>query len=158
MITLVPMPQPEFETYRERLIREYAKEHVEAGNWAVEGSIERSRVEIDGLLPQGVASPNQHLFSIYDDTADSNVGILWFAEREEGGGKIAFIYDIELQPEARGKGYGAQAMQALEPKVRELGLKRISLHVFGKNTVARNLYEKMGYATTNVLMTKDLPA
>lgn len=158
MITLQSMTQAEFELYREHLIREYAKDHVEAGNWDAEGSIERSEKEIDGLLPQGVASPKHYLFSVHDDSTNTNVGILWFAEREEGGSNLAFIYDIELKPEARGKGYGAETMRLLEAEVRALGLNRISLHVFGKNTVARKLYEKMGFETTNVLMSKELPA
>ena len=32
----------------------------------------------------------------------------------------------------------------------------ISLHVFGHNRVARALYEKLGYETTNVNMTEKL--
>ena len=156
MISLKPMNQSELDGYLAKLIPEYADEHVKAGNWDAEGAVERSKEEIGTLLPKGVESPNQHLFSIHDDETNNNIGILWFAEREEGGGKIAFIYDIELQSEYRGKGWGAEAMPLLEPKVRELGIKTISLHVFGKNAVARNLYEKMGYEVTNVLMSKQL--
>jgi len=47
-------------------------------------------------------------------------------------------------------------MQALEERVRHLGLSTISLHVFGHNHAARALYEKLGYVTTNVMMSKTL--
>ena len=58
----------------------------------------------------------------------------------------------------RRRGYGEQAMAAIEDKVRELGLDTIDLHVFGFNTAARALYEKMGYSVTDVNMRKRLIA
>jgi len=42
----------------------------------------------------------------------------------------------------------------LETLVRGMGMSAISLHVFGHNTAARALYGKLGFETTNVLMTK----
>lgn len=156
MLTIVPMEQSELDSYLEHVIPDYAKEHVDAGNWDAEGALERSKKEFDVLLPQGVNSPNQYLYSIHDESAKENIGIIWFAVRDEPPGKVAFIYDFELKPEYRGKGLGDEALRAIEPKVRELGIRKISLHVFGKNKVARHLYEKVGYEETNVLMSKEL--
>jgi RimJ/RimL family protein N-acetyltransferase len=156
MVTLTPMEQAELDMYLEHVIPDYAKGHVEAGNWDAEGALERSQKEFEVLLPQGVKSPNQYLYSIHEESVGSNIGIIWFAVRDESAGKIAFIYDFELKPEFRGKGYGAESLRAIEPIVQELGLKKISLHVFGKNKVAWHLYEKVGYEVTNVLMSKDL--
>ena len=156
MVTLTRMAQAELDLYLEHVIADYAKEHVDAGNWDAEGALERSKKEFDTLLPQGVNSPNQYLYSIYEDSVGANIGLIWFAMRDEPTGKEAFIYDFEFKPEFRGKGYGAEALRAIEPKVRELGLKKISLHVFGKNKVAWHLYEKVGYEATNVLMSKEL--
>ena len=156
MVTLVPMEQSELDSYLEHVIPDYAKDHVDAGNWDAEGALERSQKEFDELLPQGVESPNQHLYSICNGEAATNIGIIWFAVRDEPTGKVAFVYDFELKPEFRGKGYGAAALRAIEPKVQELGLQKISLHVFGKNKVAWHLYEKVGYEVTNVLMSKEL--
>jgi ribosomal protein S18 acetylase RimI-like enzyme len=47
-------------------------------------------------------------------------------------------------------------MLALEVKARELGLATLSLHVFVFNHEARALYEKLGYAITNINMSKAL--
>jgi ribosomal protein S18 acetylase RimI-like enzyme len=47
-------------------------------------------------------------------------------------------------------------MLALEARVISMGLDVISLHVFGHNRAARSLYEKLGYETTNVYMSKKL--
>lgn len=156
MILLLPMTPPEFEVYLDGAIRAYAEDHVQAGNWAAEGALERSRGEFESLLPQGVNTPKQYLYSIHETESEKNIGILWFADKRDSPDPSAFIYDFEIQPAYRGRGYGAQALRALEDQVRAIGLQKISLHVFGHNRVARGLYGKMGYAETNVLMSKKL--
>lgn len=156
MITLIPMSQTELDAYLEAAIREYADDHVRAGNWQAEGALERSKQEFDALLPQGVHTPKQYVFSIHDDALGKNIGLLWFADRSDTPEPCAWIYDFVIQKEYRGRGYGAPAMRALEDQVRAIGLDKISLHVFGDNRVARGLYAKMGYVETNVLMSKKL--
>lgn len=156
MIRLEPMTESEFRTFRERLIREYADDKVRAGNWTAEESLSRSEKETNQLLPNGLATPEHYLFSIYDDVTAKTVGILWFAVVHWGGKDQAFIYDIEVDADEREKGYGAQALMALEEKVKVMGLDRIGLHVFGHNQRALKLYEKLGYEITNVNMAKKL--
>nr|WP_244923495.1 GNAT family N-acetyltransferase [Peribacillus butanolivorans] len=41
-------------------------------------------------------------------------------------------------------------MKEIEIIAKELGMKKISLHVFGHNKFARGLYEKSGYEITNI--------
>ena len=52
--------------------------------------------------------------------------------------------------------HGTGAFEALEDKVRSLGLEGIALHVFGHNRGAHALYEKLGFQATNIHMFKDL--
>jgi ribosomal protein S18 acetylase RimI-like enzyme len=47
-------------------------------------------------------------------------------------------------------------MRLAEDQARAAGASQIGLNVFGHNTVARHLYEALGYETTAVLMRKDL--
>jgi ribosomal protein S18 acetylase RimI-like enzyme len=47
-------------------------------------------------------------------------------------------------------------MRALEGEAKRLGFKKLGLHVFGHNMIARGLYEKLGYAITNLNMAKSL--
>ncbi len=47
-------------------------------------------------------------------------------------------------------------MIRLEVEARRLNLEAIRLHVFGHNTAARPLYEKLGYEPTNINMFKSL--
>ena len=156
MIRLVPMTDGEFRTYRENLIKGYASDKVRSGNWSVEESSSRSEKEIDQLLPDGLATQDQYLFSIRDDALAKNVGILWFAVVRWGGKRLAFIYDIEVEAAWRAQGYGTQALIQLEEKVKALGLDTIELHVFGFNHTAQALYKKLGYEITNIHMAKKL--
>ena len=51
------MTSVEFGSLRERIIREYAAEHVAAGNWTPETAEARAAEETDRLLPLGVDTP-----------------------------------------------------------------------------------------------------
>ncbi len=155
MVHLVPMTQEQFDRWLDASVAEYADEKVKAGNWSPEDALDRSRQEFMKLLPQGLATPNQHLFAIIDD-AKQQVGFLWFAVMQEAAGPIAFVYDFGIDAAQRRKGYGEQAFRAMEDEVRALGLHTIQLHVFGHNRPAIALYEKIGYTATNVMMSKTL--
>lgn len=156
MVRLIPMTQSDFEPYLEHAIYDYAQEHVKAGTWDQAQAVEASRKEFEVLLPNGVASENQFLFSIQDDLTQAKVGMLWFALKENRGSPFAFIYDFNIYPEFQRKGYGAQALEALEVQVKQRGLHEIELHVFGHNHAARALYDKAGYETRNIRMVKKL--
>jgi ribosomal protein S18 acetylase RimI-like enzyme len=47
-------------------------------------------------------------------------------------------------------------LQAIEPRVRELGVTGIGLHVFAHNPGAQALYAKLGYNVTSINMRKNL--
>lgn len=69
---------------------------------------------------------------------------------------LAFIYDFLIHEEFHRRGFGKQALLALEAKVKELGIAKIALHVFAHNRAARALYEKTGIEITGIYMTKEL--
>lgn len=156
MIHLVPMSESDFQTYRERVIAEYAEESVRGGHWSAEEAYERARRQTEELLPEGIATPNQYFYTLIDATTQTPVGILWFALRSQAGQQIAFIYDIAIDPPFRRQGYATQALRALEDEARTHGVGQIRLHVFGHNHGARALYEKLGYDAINILMAKSL--
>ena len=84
------------------------------------------------------------------------MGVVWVAlDRRPGE---AWIYDIEVNAEQRGKGYGRALLQAAEEEAARHGSKAIGLNVFGTNTVARQLYESSGYQITALNMRKELGA
>ena len=153
MSKLIPMTQPEYETFLERTIPEYAAEHVRAGNWTESESLEKSRKEFEDLLPQGLKTEDNYLYTLVD--GEEPVGMIWVKVKRQPS-ISGFIYDVYVNEKFRGKGYGKSLMLLLEEKAREMGLRSLELHVFGSNHVARKLYETIGYETTNVSMSKKL--
>ena len=154
MSKLIPMTQPEYEAFLEHLIPDYAAENVRAGYWDESEALEKSRKETESLLPQGLQSKDHYLFTMYD--GDQAVGRVWLKANLDRPVKSGFIFDVEIKEEFRGKGYGRQIMLLIEEKARELGLKSIGLHVFGYNTVAKKLYESVGYEVSSLNMSKKL--
>jgi ribosomal protein S18 acetylase RimI-like enzyme len=131
----------------------YADELVGAGFTPKEAkqNIERNKKT---LFDNDIPNDSQRIFDVLDD--DVAIGSLWLAMREEGNSGEWFIYDIVIDPEHRGKGLGRSTMQAAEEYVRSEGGTRLALNVFGPNTVARRLYESMGYGVLAIGMKKDL--
>jgi ribosomal protein S18 acetylase RimI-like enzyme len=142
-VTLRPMGAEEFVAYRAHLVTGYAQDLVDSG--AVTdpaAALEASEESTQDLLPDGVDSPGQHLWTPY--AGDVPLGILWvFVE-----GTHAFIYDIEVAEEQRRRGYGREILDAAARAAGDLGALELGLNVFGFNEGARALYERAGYATT----------
>lgn len=67
-----------------------------------------------------------------------------------------FIYDFNIREDLRGNGYGRTTLEKVEELIRQMGIGKVSLNVFGYNHAARALYEKMGYQITGIGMTKTL--
>jgi ribosomal protein S18 acetylase RimI-like enzyme len=151
-LQLIPMTENEWADYVEFLVRDYARENVEAGYWDEKDAIEKSRKQTMELLPQGVKTPNHHLFTVRDE--DQKVGVVWMRSTLDSALKTGFIFDITIDEGQRGKGYGKKAMLLIEETAKEMGIQQMGLHVFAKNKVARGLYEKLGYETKSLNMTK----
>ena len=154
MSRLVPMTQTEFDEYLKHLIPDYAAENVRAGYWDVSEALEKSRQQTGSLLPQGLQTKDNYIYNLVD--GDQNVGMIWLKAEINRPVKSGFIYDVMVYEQFRGKGYGKQIMLLIEEKARELDLKSMGLHVFGNNTVAKNLYESVGYEISSLNMVKKL--
>jgi ribosomal protein S18 acetylase RimI-like enzyme len=109
-------------------------------------------------LPQGLATPDNHLFEILATADGPTVGCLWFAVEDQHGVRGAYVYDVEIKPEFRRLGHARRAFQALDGIVASLGLSSIGLHVFGHNPGAQALYIQLGFAVTGINMLKRLDA
>ena len=151
MIKLEPLQQDDFERFLEREIRGYAEDHVRNGNWPSQGSIERSRKEFEHYLPDRIHSKDQYLYSIVDDN-DNKIGVLWVQVKDQK----AFIFDFVIDEAFRGKGYGKQALAAMDEKLKSMNANSVELHVFGDNIAAQGLYKKAGFQITGMHMRKAL--
>jgi ribosomal protein S18 acetylase RimI-like enzyme len=152
-IQLVPMNEAEYLVWHKKSVDNYRDENHKNGMTLAEAQ-KKSDDDFAKLLPDGLKSIDQYVMSIKANGLW--IGTLWIGVRGAQDNRKAFIYDIVLDESAKGKGYGKIAMKLLEDKVRSLGLYHIGLHVFGHNTIARNLYTSLGYEVTNLNMEKKL--
>jgi ribosomal protein S18 acetylase RimI-like enzyme len=151
-----PMASAEYDGFRAKLIREYGAEHVQAGHWTEAEAPARAAEEIDRLLPQAAATPGM-LLLVGETDAGEFAGHVWVALRHgDEADQSAWIYDIEVRPEHRGHGYGRLLLAAAERETAARGVGVIGLNVFGRNHVARGLYESSGYEVSTVQMRKVL--
>jgi len=153
-VRLRPLRDDELRAFRESSERGYAESIEHAGGMPHDLAVEKARRDFDALWPDGRPVPGQLLYAIEEDEA--RVGYLWLAERDNQGRTVIWIYDVEIDEAARGRGLGRQAMLLVEQETRALGLGRVELNVFGGNEIARNLYRSLGYEESAVWMGKDL--
>jgi GNAT superfamily N-acetyltransferase len=150
------MSESEYARYVGRTLRDYAAEHVKAGNWSEHEALERAREDNSQLLPQGYRTPGMlFLHAVRPDGVD--VGVLWIGlTHPRGIPNCAWIFDIGVYEAHRGEGYGRALLAAAEDIVRERGIGALMLNVFSANTPARQLYESAGYAVIAQHMRKDV--
>lgn len=154
MITLTPMKQSEYDAIMEEEIEHYANEKVKAGTWTEEEALAKSEESFQSLLPEGLSTMHHVFLSIVN--GEERVGYFWYNFDPEHTQKQAFIYNFLIFESRQGKGYGKEALQVLEEYVREQGAKKLSLHVFGHNKRAINLYQQLQFEITNINMSKSL--
>jgi ribosomal protein S18 acetylase RimI-like enzyme len=150
----MPMKAEEFAVYVKRAIPEHAQDKVSSGQWSSVSSLAQSRQEFEELLPQGLATRDNYLFTVRDVKTEEDIGMLWYATQDRAGQRVAYVYDILVEPQKQRRGFGTAIFRALEAKVAAQGLTGIELHVFGHNTAAHALYVKLGYRATNISMFK----
>jgi ribosomal protein S18 acetylase RimI-like enzyme len=117
----------------------------------------RDKAEHDlAAYADSTAIPEGH--SLYwIERGGDRVGRLWFAERPSARiGRLAWLYELEIDEPFRGQGYGRSAMDLLEEEVGRRGIGEIALNVWGGNETARSLYRSQGYLERAVEMAKEL--
>lgn len=156
MVSLNLMDPKVFDVFMNQAIDVYAQDNIKSGNWQPDAAREKSREEFQRLLPDGIQTKDQFLFTILDENSNNKIGVLWVQIKMDSPHRKAFICDFIIDPQYRGQGYGKLTLQALDEKLAHMNVESVSLHVFAHNTNAVGLYEKMGYLPTNIYMKKTL--
>jgi ribosomal protein S18 acetylase RimI-like enzyme len=155
-VALRPLSEVEYAAWRAHSQEGYADDMERNGGFGPEQALAKAQLDFDQILPDGLATPGQHVWTIANPAGET-VGHAWLGERDSPGrGRAAFVYDVYIDEDHRGRGYGRAAMLCLEAEARTLGHDRIELNVFGGNEVARGLYRSLGYEERAVYMGKRL--
>jgi ribosomal protein S18 acetylase RimI-like enzyme len=155
-VKLRPLREDEWPVFAEEGKRQYADDMVENGGYERDVAESKAEEDFASVLPDGLATEGHFIFAVEDAATGERVGRIWFARRQVDIGEVAFLYDVHIDEHARGRGLGRAAMLALEDEARDQGLERISLNVFGGNSIARGLYVSLGYEEMHVWMSKDV--
>jgi GNAT superfamily N-acetyltransferase len=146
------MTQADFDGWVEHAIAHYAVARQSADASTPEESMALARKQFGELLPDGLATVDHELLTLWD--GDEQVGTLWLNTRHHADGDHVFGYDFEIREDLRRRGYGRAAMVAAETHCRDRGAVALELNVFGTNLSARALYEEMGFEPTAIQMRK----
>ncbi|WP_165449586.1 GNAT family N-acetyltransferase [Krasilnikovia cinnamomea] len=105
------------------------------------------------VLPEGFDSDKMILRSA---CVDSNVvGWVWASlPGAPGRPEMAWLHNIEVDPDYRSNGYGRAILLAIEEELSQLRVTRLGLNVFGQNKRAIRLYESLGYRVMSQQMAK----
>lgn len=155
MMKLNTMSEQDYAFWSERSRTSYADDKMKANSLTREEADKIAADDFKRLLPDGRDSKDNFLFTAHDEKKNV-LGYIWFTIRGDTNNRKAFICDVVIEDSYRGKGYGTQIMELVEIEVQKQGLNRIGLHVFGFNETAINLYKKLGYLTTDLVMEKTL--
>jgi ribosomal protein S18 acetylase RimI-like enzyme len=153
-VEIRPMRDDEFTAWLPKMLEDYGQAMIDDAGVPPEGAKAKAAADIEQLFPGQRPSDDQLVFVI--DADGEAVGELWLAAREDFDGPTLFIYDIHVDEAQRGHGHAKAAMLLAEEEARRRGIGRLALNVFGRNTVARRLYQSLGYEENAVAMSKSL--
>ena len=155
-LRLRPLREDELPAFIEHNRRAYERELVTQAGLSPEQAAAKTATDWARLFPGGKVASGNELFAVEDGSGE-RVGDLWFVEREsDGGGKVLYVYSIEIAPEHRGRGLGREATLLFEDEARVRGISETRLTVLGGYDIARSLYRSLGYRERAVFMSKDL--
>lgn len=152
---LEPMTSDEFEVWAPKSRNQYAIDKVRANGFTQKEAEALAMESFTRILPDGYNSKDNFLFTVKSSESEL-LGYLWYCLRGADNNRKAWLCDILVEEKHRGKGVGRKTMELLEEDVRSKGICHIGLHVFAFNSVARSLYESLGYQTTDLSMEKSL--
>ncbi|MFD5030494.1 GNAT family N-acetyltransferase [Streptomyces sp. NPDC058405] len=142
-----PMNEAEYQDWLARSVDGYAQSWIDRGAPPREARAKSVTTHRE-TLPEGLATPGVSLNVLVHE--GNVVGHLWVGRREvRPGEEGAYVYDIAVTEDQRGKGYGRALMRLAERVARESGMTLLGLHVFADNIPAVRLYESLQYVTTD---------
>ncbi|MER6070011.1 GNAT family N-acetyltransferase [Streptomyces sp. NPDC001817] len=140
-VTARPMTQAEYPHWLASEKASYVGDIVRSGALSTEEAERKSDRDFAGLIPQGLATPDNTFLVL--EAEGEQIGTGWLKHGHLPG--VTYGYSLYIQEQHRGKGYGRAAMAAGELATLEAGDTALMFTVWGGNEVAMNLYTSAGY-------------
>jgi ribosomal protein S18 acetylase RimI-like enzyme len=147
------MVQSEFEQFLDASRAAYVQECVASGDDRAV-AVKAAGEQMAAMFPAGRPAPGHRLYRLEEDGRP--VGSLWIGPASSSQPDSCWVWDIVIDEAQRGRGLGKAAMLLAEDEARAAGATELGLNVFGHNTVARRLYESLGYTPVSIRMVKPL--
>lgn len=155
MLQLNKMNESEFKDFFLSSVLAMAGENIENNLRDPEEALSNAMEQAEFMLKSSSKHGTYYFFSVNDTEINKTIGSLWIDIKKGASNiKSAFIYNINIQEEYRGKGYGENTLKVLQDWLKSQGVSKISLHVYAKNKIARNLYQNFGFIDTSYNMIK----
>ncbi len=154
MIRLQAMSDEEVEAFLPLLIEDYAQDIAGSAAIPIDEARDDADTEFATLLSQGRNTPGYAFDLVLNEESSEPIGCVWWSMNPQK--KRGFLITVYVLEAHRGRGFGRAIIKHVDDALRGLGATHIVLNVFARNTVARALYEKDGYAVTNMFMVKQL--
>ncbi|KAF3469700.1 GNAT family N-acetyltransferase [Streptomyces sp. Tu 3180] len=150
------MTPPEYDAATEHREAETARE---LGKFMPEElARERAHQGTAQFLPDGLDTAGHHLV-VAENEAGEVVGNAWIGpdpRRAAGTAGSAWLYDINVFPAFRRRGYGSAVLCAAEELVVREGWTSLGLNVSGDNEAAIALYRRNGYDVESMSLRKSV--
>ena len=154
-LRLRPATADEIEAWLPRLATEYAADIAGSGSLPPEQARRKANSDLRARLTDRPDRAGQLIFRLI--AGHQPVGWLWLAVPSPAADPaMAWVNNVEVDEEFRGRGYGRQAMLLAEEEAAAQGMTSVGLNVHGQNMVARGLYDSLGYQVTAQQMKKVL--
>jgi ribosomal protein S18 acetylase RimI-like enzyme len=152
-VRLRPVTRDEFDQWLPRQVAGYAELIAASGGTSAEAARMKAEQDTRRYFGGGFATPGQIVFRVM--AGDVAVGWLWLGvPGPDPDPLMAWVFEVEIEPAFRGRGHGRDAMRLAEAEARSRGMTSLGLNVHGQNTIARDLYESLGYEITALQMKK----
>ena len=151
-VTLETPDAPDLAAWIVRSRADYIDERVEAGDTLAEATA-NADASIERTFPGGSPGPGQLVRRVM--SAGAQIGWLWVGPFGSDPTRW-WVWDIVIEEESRGRGFGRKAMLVAEELARAHGATSLGLNVFAHNAVARALYASLGFEESSIQMRKAL--
>lgn len=143
LVLLEKMTEQDFEQFMEKSSDLYAQDLIKATGMTLAQARQRISKQRSVIIPNGLRTENVFFMKIHDSETKERVGSIWWGVFPSHN--TAFIIDIYVDDNFRGKGLGSETISEVIKTAKEYAIGDLSLHVFRHNPRAKQLYERIGF-------------